>query len=297
MSNLISYQFSFMKQFLVIILSCNLFLLSATSAQNKQSAVKGKLFIIGGGNRGQALMKTMVATAALRTNDYVVVLPMSSEEPDTSYYYFKEGFQKACTNDIVNFNFTAEKVNDKSWLDSLKNARLIFITGGDQQRFMKIVLHTRVYDAIHEAYNNGATIAGSSAGAAVMSKKMITGNELTDTVYRATFKKIHDKNIEIQEGLGLLKGAIIDQHFIVRSRYNRLFSALAKYPSYACIGIDEATAIIVQNNKITVAGESQVVLMQKPVDLKIATGGLVKMKSVEVSIYTAGDTFFINQTH
>ena len=286
-----------MKKFLVSILACNLFLFSTASAQTKQPVVKGKLFIIGGGDRGDELMKALVSTAALGAKDYVVVLPMSSEQPDTSYYYFKEDFQKACANAILNFNFNSEKVNDKRWLDSLQNARLIFITGGDQQRFMKVVLHTPVYHAIHKAYANGATIAGTSAGAAVMSEKMITGNELTDTVYRATFKKIHDKNIEIQEGLGLLKGAIIDQHFIVRSRYNRLFSALAKYPNYSCIGIDEATAIIVQNNKVTVAGESQVVLLQKPVDLKITTSGLVKMKSAELSMFTAGDTFFISQPH
>jgi len=286
-----------MKQFLVIILTCNLFLFSTASAQTKQPVAKGKLFIIGGGDRGDELMKALVSTAALSAKDYVVVLPMSSEEPDTSHYYFKEDLQKACTNAIVNFNFTSEKVNDKRWLDSLQNARLIFITGGDQQRFMKVVLHTPVYDAIHKAYANGATIAGTSAGAAVMSEKMITGNELTDTVYRATFKKIHDKNIEIQEGLGLLKNAVIDQHFIVRSRYNRLFSALAKYPAYACIGIDEATAIIVQGDKITVAGESQVVLIQKPADVKVTTTGLVKMKSVELSMFTEGDTFFIKQAH
>jgi cyanophycinase len=286
-----------MKQFLIIILTCNLFLLFTASAQTKQPVVKGKLFIIGGGDRGEELMKALVSTAALGAKDYVVVLPMSSEQPDTSYYYFKEDLQKACSNAIVNLNFTNEKVNDKHWLDSLQNARLIFITGGDQQRFMKVVLHTPVYDAIYKAYAKGATIAGTSAGAAVMSEKMITGNELTDTVYRATFKKIHDKNIEIQEGLGLLTGAIIDQHFIVRSRYNRLFSALAKYPKYACIGIDEATAIIVQNNKVTVAGESQVVLLQKPVDLKITKSGLVKMKSAELSMFTAGDTFFIKQAN
>lgn len=286
-----------MKQFLIIILACNLFLFFTASAQTKQPVVKGKLFIIGGGDRGEELMKALVSTAALGAKDYVVVLPMSSEQPDTSYYYFKEDLQKACANAIVNFNFTSGRINDKRWLDSLQNARLIFITGGDQQRFMKVVLHTPVYDAIHKAYANGATIAGTSAGAAVMSEKMITGNELTDTVYRATFKKIHDKNVEIQEGLGLLTGAIIDQHFIVRSRYNRLFSALAKYPYYSCIGIDEATAIIVQNNKVTVTGESQVVLLRKPVGLKITTTGLVKMKSVELSMFTAGDTFFIKQGH
>jgi cyanophycinase len=160
---------------------------------------------------------------------------------------------------------------------------------------MKVVLGTPVYDAIHEAYKNGATIAGTSAGAAVMSKYMITGRELRgDTTYNSTFKKVWDKNIEFTEGLGLINSAIIDQHFIARSRYNRLLSALAQFPDWPSIGIDEATAIIVQGNKVSVAGESQVVVLSKPKDLKITDKGLIKLKNVQFSIYTAGDVFSLN---
>ncbi len=65
---------------------------------------------------------------------------------------------------------------------------------------MNIVLHTPVYDAIHTAYANGITIAGTSAGAAVMSEKMITGKELTDTSYNATFKKNHQKILILPGG-------------------------------------------------------------------------------------------------
>ncbi len=284
-----------MKNLLLLIFSVILFASLAANAQIKHTPVKGKLFIIGGGDRSAELMRTMLATAAPGPKDYVVVLPMSGENPDTSFYYFKEDLQPVCNNAIVNFNFTKEKVNNKSWLDSLVNARLIFITGGDQERFMNIVLHTPVYDAIHKAYVNGATIAGTSAGAAVMSEQMITGKQLTDTNYSATFKKIHQNNIEIKQGLGLLTNAVIDQHFVVRSRYNRLLSAIAKFTTYACIGIDEATAIIVEGNKIKVAGESQVVLLQKPVDLKITTNGLIKMQSIQLSMFTAGDIFYIKQ--
>jgi cyanophycinase len=222
---------------------------------------------------------------------------MSSESPDTSYYYFKTDIETVCSNAIVNFNFTREKVNKKSWLDSLEHAKLVFITGGDQNRFMNTVLNTPVYKAIHKAYANGATIAGTSAGAAVISRSMITGNELTDTSYHATFSKIQYNNIEIKEGLGLLDSAVIDQHFIVRSRYNRLLSVLARYPFYYCIGIDEATAIIVQGNKVKVTGESQVIVMKKPEQLKITSMGLIKWKDIEFSIYTSGDEFFINQSN
>ena len=165
------------------------------------------------------------------------------------------------------------------------------LPGGDQERFTNAVLNTPVYNAIHRAYKNGATIAGTSAGAAVMSKYMITGRELTDTAYRPTFRKIEDKNIELKEGLGLFPNAIVDQHFVARSRYNRLLSALGAHPSLACIGIDEATAIIVHQNKIKVSGQSQVIVMQNPKGLAVTPDRLIKFKDIEFSIYTNGDEF------
>ena len=283
-----------MKYFKLLLIICLLTSSPALQAQSGTTIPRGKLFIIGGGDRPPSLMKALVAASALKQEDYVVVLPMSSASPDTGYYYFKADLETVCANTIVNFNFTGEKVNDKNWLDSLIKAKLIFITGGDQDRFMKTVLNTPVYKAIHTAYQNGATIAGTSAGAAVMSQHMITGNELTDTTYRATFRKVVDDNIEIKPGLGLLSTAVIDQHFIVRSRYNRLLSALAKFPTLTCIGIDEETAIIVQGNNVEVAGVRQVVVMRKPEQLAITAGGLIKLKEMQFSIYTNGDRFKID---
>jgi len=265
----------------------------AITAQSNVNSPKGKLFIIGGGDRPPSLMKSLLTTAAMNPKDYAIVLPMSSAEPDTSFYYFKEDFKKVSNNKLVNFNFTAQKVNDQFWLDSLRHAKLIFITGGDQERFMKVVLNTPVYDAIHAAYQGGATIAGTSAGAAVMSQHMITGKEFADTVYRPTFRRLVDQNIEIKTGLGLITNAVVDQHFIVRSRYNRLLSALALYSTLACIGVDEETAIIVEGNKIKVSGTGQVILVRNPKELKITSDKLIKFKDVEFSIYTDGDEFII----
>ena len=273
-----------------------MFLFLYSLAQSGSSEIKGKLFIIGGGDRSPALMMSLLETAALKNNDYVVVLPMSSEEPDTAYYYFKADLEILCRNAIVNFNFTKDKVADKRWLDSLEKAKLIFITGGDQERFMNVVLNTPVYNVIQTAYRNGATIAGTSAGAAVMSKYMITGRELTDTAYHPTFRKVADKNIELKQGLGLIDNAIIDQHFVARSRYNRLLSALAAYPKIACIGIDEATAIIVQRNKIKVSGQSQVIVMKNPDKLTVTKSGLIKFSDIRFSIYTDGDEFSLGKS-
>ncbi len=258
--------------------------------QTKNGTVKGKLFIIGGGDRSPALINTMITTAQLKQTDHIAVLPMSGGEPDSSFHYIKIQLQQACGNTIANLNFTKENINNSTWIDSLRKAKLIFITGGQQTRFMESVKNTPVFDAIRFAFNNGATVAGTSAGAAVMPEFMITGGELTDTVSRATFRKVHPDNIELKDGLGLIKSVMIDQHFIIRSRYNRLLSAIEKFPTYICIGIDEATAIIVTGNKATVTGESQVIVISDPKNLKVKTG-LIKLSDVRFSIYTAGDTF------
>jgi cyanophycinase len=262
-------------------------------SQSELAAPKGSLFIIGGGDRPPKLIQALISTAKLDKKDYIVVLPMSSEDPDSSYYYIKVDLEPYTGNTIANLNFTRDRVNDITWLDSLKHAKLVFITGGDQSRFMDIVLNTPVTAAIHYAYNKGATIAGTSAGAALMSKQMITGNELSgDSSYAATFKKIHAHNVELKQGLGLLSTAIIDQHFIVRSRYNRLISALQMFPFYTCIGIDESTAIIVRGKKVTVVGESQVVVLSDPKNLLVKKE-LIKMSGMRFSIYTSGDSFSI----
>lgn len=277
-----------MKHLLTAIFTALTFFSGAGYAQ----VTKGNLFIIGGGDRPASLMRELVATSGLKSEDYIVLLPMSGLNADTAFYYFNQDMKPVCNNVIANLNFKKTDVTNKKWLDSLENTKLIFISGGDQERFMKIVLNTPVYAAIHKAYQKGATISGSSAGAAVMSKLMITGNELVgDTTLKPTFRKLQDKNLDIKPGLGLLTNAIIDQHFVVRSRYNRLLSAIAKYPELTSIGIDESTAIIVSGNQVKVVGGSQVIVMKKPVDLKITDNGLIKMKDLQFSIFTAGDSF------
>ena len=72
---------------------------------------------------------------------------------------------------------------------------------------------------------------------------MMTGNQLRDKEYSSAVPVIWRNNIEIVEGLGLLDSVIVDQHFIVRSRNNRLLAAVLDNPKLEGIGIDESTAI------------------------------------------------------
>lgn len=282
------FLFLSMKYALSLALAFSLIFSSASA----QQTLKGKLFIIGGGSRSNDLIKKLVETADLKGKDYVVVLPMASELPKESFEGIAKQISQVVPNKITSFNFSKATTASKKWVDSLRNAKLIYIVGGSQDRFMDVVRNTPVYEAIHSAYKSGSTVAGTSAGAAVMSKVMITGQQLAgDTTYKETFDKLWDKNIEFKEGLGLVDKVIIDQHFLKRSRHNRLISALAAHPAYTCIGIDESTAIIVRGKNIEVTGESQVMTMSEPKNLKVSPKGLIQLEDLRFGLYTDGQRF------
>ena len=269
-----------------------LLLLSTTIVEAQKN--KGKLFIIGGGKRSDVLMNQMLKVADLKTKDFIVVLPMSSEEPDSAYIYFKKQLSKLTPHPIVMLNFDKTTSQNKVLTDSLQKAKLIFISGGDQTRFMGVVRGTPIYDAIHKAHQNGSTIAGTSAGAAVMCENMITGNQKLEAKYTETFDNIRYDNLEINSGLGLVKKVIIDQHFLKRSRYNRLLTGLVDFPNHIGIGIDESTAIVVRDKTVEVVGESEVIVVKNPKEIKKAPKNhLVSIKSLEMSVLIEGQKFNI----
>jgi cyanophycinase len=285
-----------MKQFIA-------FLLIIFLAINTQQLVaservpKGKLFIIGGGNRSDAMMDRLIDEASLREKGYVFILPMASESADSAIIWSGEQFIRNGIKKVTGFNFQAGELPGKQLLDSLQNASLIYICGGDQARFMKSVLGSPVFDAIHTAFWNGTVIAGTSAGAAVMSKKMITGNELRYPQYNETFKCIEDGNIEYADGLGLLKTAIIDQHFVKRSRYNRLITSVLENPDLPGIGIDESTAILVKGNTAEVVGESQVIVFRNKSKSTKRQGNKMGANHIQLEIYLPGEKFSISKSN
>lgn len=252
---------------------------------------KGSLFIIGGGERSDALVKDMVETAKLSATDYIVILPMATSVPEESISYVSSQIVKVCSNKITSFNFSKAQANEnQSWIDSVANARLIYITGGDQNKFMAVVSGTKLYDAMHVAFRKGGTISGTSAGAAVMSQIMITGED-RGKKSSESFREVKTNSAVTTQGMGFISNAIIDQHFIIRSRYNRLLSVLGDHPDKTVIGIDESTAIIVTGKKVTVTGESQVLVIAKPKKIKLFGKDKITFKNATLSLYSPGQSF------
>jgi cyanophycinase len=284
-----------MKRYALLTLALTLSLLFTSCKENateNTNHAKGKLYIIGGGKRPPEMIKQLIELSGVNEGNYIVVLPFASEDVDTAAYYAMRQFKNVGVKNITWFDFRKGEPMAQQKIDSIVNAGMIYISGGDQNRFMDIARGTPLYEALHAAYQKGVVIAGTSAGAAVQSKKMITGNQLKNPEMEG-YRTIQPNNIEITEGLGLLETAIIDQHFIWRSRMNRLISVAIENPNELAIGIDESTAILVEGDSATVFGVSQVLVLNALRANISQADSLLGAQNIRMDVFLPGQKFCV----
>ena len=71
---------------------------------------------------------------------------------------------------------------------------------------------------------------------------------------------------------------------------------MVEFPNLTGIGIDESTAIIVDGNNVKVVGESEVVVMKKPIGIqKYSSKKLISLESMQMSMYVAGQQFKLDK--
>ena len=194
---------------------------------------------------------------------------------------------------VLHFYITREQANSDSTLALLKDVTGVYFGGGDQARLTGILKGTKTEKRIHELYQQGAVLGGTSAGAAVMSAIMLTGDEKRPT-RDSSFNKIELDNIITIDGFGFIQDAIVDQHFLIRRRNNRLISVILEHPDKVGIGIDEATAIWVKpDHTFEVLGRSVVLVFdatQSEVK-KDPKGYGVRASDIHMSVLRTGSIY------
>jgi cyanophycinase len=257
-----------MKRTLAILVPLIILLSLSIQAQNRN---KGYLFIIGGGDRPPKMMKRFLQLGDMSSDEKIVIFPMASGDPHESGKSMVEEFRNLGIKDVEYHVLDRAKALDEENEKILANVKRIYFPGGDQSLLTKALVKTPLHRRMLEIYENGGVIGGTSAGAAVMSELMITGDEKRDVEDGEAFTKILADNIIVTPGFGFIKTAIIDQHFVARKRHNRLISLIAEHPDLLGIGIDESTAIIVNPDEtFEVIGEQNVVVYD-------ATGAKMKI--------------------
>ena len=212
-------------------------------------APRGHLVIVGGGGTTPAIVARALELSG-GAQARVVVLPQASASDDRgqeSAQMWKDAGAREALN-LADLSDRARAV------DALAHADLIWFGGGDQSRLMAALRESGLIETLRQRYREGATVGGTSAGAAVMSARMITGEgqDLLVRIARGT--------TELTDGLGLLPGAIVDQHFVRRQRNNRLLSVVLEHPEEVGLGVDERTAAVVSGTRVDVVGEGCVVV-------------------------------------
>jgi cyanophycinase len=220
---------------------------------------KGHLFIVGGGDRDEPLMRRFVELAKGFGTGRIVVFTMASSVPLEVGPELVAEFRKYGVQDVVYYQLTRDEAMKADSAKILDGVSAIWFSGGDQARLTAALLDTPIHTRMLEFYAAGGLLGGTSAGAAVMSEVMITGDEKRTTDENLNWQTVEADNVVRVRGFGFVKNAIIDQHFLVRRRQNRLISLVLENPTLLGAGIDESTAILVRpDGKWEVLGESQV---------------------------------------
>lgn len=221
-------------------------------------AAEGTLLIAGGGRMPDAVYERFLELAGGEGTGLVVIPTASGDEPSVERIAARwsgRGFASVA----VLHTRDREVADAAGFADPIDRARAVWISGGAQKRLAASYAGGPVERALRGLVARGGVVAGSSAGAAIQSEVMIVNGNPVPNMGR---------------GFDLAPGVIIDQHFLVRNRFNRLLAAVNERPDRVGVGIDESTAIEVRGGKATVLGESFVVVVEPhagPVPFAIAT--------------------------
>lgn len=193
--------------------------------------------------------------------------------------------------DVVNVAQREDAFAESS-LKKIGTAEAIFFTGGDQLNITSLMGGSPLHNQLYERLQEGVLIVGTSAGAAMMSSSMIISGK-SDSPPRVG-------GVEIAPGMDMIKDTIIDSHFSQRGRHGRLLTAIAHYPQVLGVGIDERTAIVMQNGQFTVIGEGTITVMDgsqmRHTDLPYRKDDeTVGMFGVVVHVLPAGYSFHVKE--
>ncbi|WP_298232356.1 cyanophycinase [uncultured Azohydromonas sp.] len=185
----------------------------------------------------------------------IVVLTAASTVPQILWAGYERAFAALGVQRCVELGLSSrEEADAPAAVREILAADGVFLTGGDQRRLLSVLGGSAVAEALRRARaQRGLCVAGTSAGAAALSRQMLAGG-------RAPLLPEKDV-VLLDEGLDLLPGAIIDQHFSERRRLARLMSAVAQHPQLLGVGIDEDTALVVERGAIEVVGSGAVTLL------------------------------------
>jgi cyanophycinase len=216
----------------------------------------GQLVIIGGAEdrEGGCEILREFARLAGGARARLAIISVASDAPREVAQIYETTFRRLGVRNASALDLRSRaEANDDEAVGTIEAATGVFFTGGNQLRITRLLGGTRLDTALHRRREEGLVIAGTSAGAAMMSSVMIVGSSPTMT--------LREGMVELGSGLGFLPGVLVDQHFEQRGRLRRLLAAIAQYPHELGLGIDEDTGVVVEGHAFRVVGSGSVTVV------------------------------------
>jgi cyanophycinase len=252
---------------------------------------KGRLLIIGGREDKEEGKVILRALAQAVGSGKLVVATLASEKPDSAWDEYEDAMRTLGVRHIHHLRIESRAdAESPRAMTVLQHATGVFFTGGDQLRLTTLIGDTPVFSRCYEIFVEGGVIAGTSAGAAVMSETMIVSGNGDSS------PRVKD-SLHLAPGFGFGKDMLIDQHFAERGRVGRLIGVVAQNPRILGIGIDENTAIEVEAyRRFRVIGKGSVTVIDGSdvSDTNVADeaeGRAISVFGVRLHLLTQGDEF------
>jgi len=208
----------------------------------------GGALVIGGGGELPELVRDRFVELAGGPQARIIVIPTAhrvADGPEASAA-LDPWMGKGASSVRLLHTRSQDMANDPAFVQPLTEATGVWLGGGSQKLLTDAYLGTEVERQLKLLLERGGVIGGSSAGAAVMTRVMITRGRM---------------KADVEQGFDFLPGAVVDQHFLKRNRLSRLLSVLTDHPELVGLGIDEQTALVfhVRSRLLTVIGDSFVI--------------------------------------
>lgn len=189
------------------------------------------------------------------TKPRIEVITTASEIPEIVGKNYRDTFMRLGLDSVGILDIRdRDEADQTSTLDRINSSDVVLFSGGDQSKITRIIKDSLTHNLLRKRYHNEKfIIAGTSAGAVVMSEEMISGGR-NGTILRK-------EDLKMGKGLGLMSEIIFDSHFIKRHRFGRLAEAVARHPDKLGVGLGEDTGVIIrEGNILEIIGSGMVVI-------------------------------------
>ncbi len=197
----------------------------------------GTIVLIGGGSVPEevdGILKREVADGS------VVVLPHAAEDRTRAAEAADQWLRKIGVGSVIPAQHQGDLDGVQSQtLEAIRSARGVWICGGQQSRLAEAFAGSEIEIELRKLLARGGIVAGTSAGAAILSRVMIASGATEPN---------------IATGWDIVANGIVDQHFTERQREPRLKLAVKQHPGNFGLGIDEGTAAVIHGRRLQVFG-------------------------------------------